>query len=85
MSNEFKEMDLHVGGEYKYGLSAREGEAYIALRAGLSYDHDGEVGTNTFGFGLKYNLFQFDVAYIIGRGDTPVVGDNTPISMNVIF
>ena len=85
LSNEFKEMDLHVGGEYKYGLSAREDEAFIALRAGLSYDSDGEASTNTFGVGLKYNRFQFDVAYIIGLGDTPVLGDNTPISMNVIF
>ncbi len=85
MSNEFKEMDLHVGGEYKYGLSAREDEAFIALRAGLSYDYDGEARTNTFGVGLKYNRFQFDVAYIIGLGDSPVLGDNTPISMNIIF
>lgn len=85
LSNEFREMDLHVGGEYKYGLSAREDEAFIALRAGLSYDRDGEASTNTFGVGLKYNRFQFDVAYIIGLGDTPVVGDNTPISMNFIF
>ncbi len=84
MSNEFKEMDLHVGGEYQYGLSAREGEAFIALRAGLSQDTDGEVSTKTFGVGLKYNRFQFDVAYIIGSEDT-VVGDNTPISMNIIF
>ena len=82
--NEFNEMDLHVGGEYKYGLSAREDEAFIALRAGLSYDYDGEVSTKTFGVGLKYNRFQFDVAYIIGSEET-VVGDNTPISMNVIF
>ena len=85
LSNEFKEMDLHVGGEYKYGLSAREDEAFIALRAGLSYDHDGKASTNTFGVGLKYNRFQFDVAYIIGLGDMPVVGDNTPISLNIIF
>ena len=84
MSNEFKEMDLHVGGEYQYGLSAREGEAFIALRAGLSQDTDGEVSTKTFGVGLKYNRFQFDVAYIIGSEET-VVGDNTPISLNIIF
>lgn len=85
LNNEFREMDLHVGGEYKYGLSAREDEAFIALRAGLSYDYDGEASTSNFGVGLKYNRFQFDVAYIIGMGDTPVVGDNTPISMNINF
>lgn len=85
LNNEFKEIDLQVGGEYKYGLSAREDEAFIALRAGLSYDYDGEASTSAFGVGLKYNRFQFDVAYIIGLGDTAVVGDNTPISMNITF
>lgn len=85
LNNEFKEMDLQVGGEYKYGLSAREDEAFIALRAGLSYDYDGEASTSAFGVGLKYNRFQFDVAYIIGLGDDPVLGDNTPISMNITF
>lgn len=85
LSNEFKEMDIQVGGEYKYGLSAREDEAFIALRAGLSYDYDGEASTSAFGIGLKYNRFQFDVAYIIGLGDDPVLGDNTPISMNITF
>ena len=83
LSDEFKEMDLHVGGEYKYSLSSRKDEAFIALRAGYSLDHDGELKTPTFGVGLKYNLFQVDVAYITGE-DTPFQ-DNTRFSLNLDF
>ena len=83
LSNEFKEMDLHFGGEYKYGLSARQDEAFFALRAGYSWDSDGELKTPTFGVGLKYNRFQIDVAYITGE-DTPQQ-DNTRFSLNLIF
>ena len=83
MSNEFKEMDLHLGGEYKYGLSARQDEAFFALRAGYSWDSDGELKTPTFGVGLKFNRFQVDVAYITGE-DTPMQ-DNTRFSLNLIF
>jgi hypothetical protein len=83
LSDEFKEMDLHAGGEYKYSLSARKNEAFIALRAGYSLDHDGEIKTPTFGVGLKYNLFQVDVAYITGEG-TPFQ-DNTRFSLNMDF
>lgn len=82
-SNEIEEMDLHVGGEYRYGLAARKEEAFFALRAGYSLDHDGELKTPTFGIGVKYNLFQIDVAYITGE-DTPMQ-DNTRFSVNLIF
>ena len=83
MRDEFTEMDLHFGGEYKYGLSALQDEAFFALRAGYSWDSDGELKTPTFGVGLKYNRFQVDVAYITGE-DTPMQ-DNTRFSLNLIF
>lgn len=83
MSNEFEEMDLHVGGEYRYGLSARKEEAFFALRGGYSMDRDGDLKTPTFGVGVKYNRFQVDVAYITGE-DTPMQ-DNTRFSLNLIF
>ncbi len=83
MGDEFKEMDLHVGGEYRYGLSAVKDESFLALRAGYSFDHDGDLKTPTFGLGLKYNLFQVDVAYITGD-DTPMQ-DNTRFSLNLTF
>jgi len=83
MGDEIKEMDLHIGGEYKYGLSARQDEAFFALRAGYSWDSDGELKTPTFGVGLKYSRFQIDVAYLTGE-DTPMQ-DNTRFSLNLIF
>ncbi|NKB70615.1 MAG: PorV/PorQ family protein [Candidatus Latescibacteria bacterium] len=83
LSDEFKEMDLHVGVEYKYGLSANADEAFFAGRAGYSLDSDGELKTPTFGVGLKYNLFQIDIAYITGE-DTPMQ-DNTRFSLNISF
>lgn len=83
LGNEFKEMDLHLGGEYKYGLSAQQDQAFIALRGGRSMDHDGELNTWTAGIGLKYNLFQVDVAYVFGN-DTPME-DNTRFSLNLTF
>lgn len=83
MSREFKEMDLHVGGEYRYGLSAIKDQSFLALRAGYSLDHDGDLKTPTFGLGLKYNMFQVDVAYLTGD-DTPMQ-DNTRFSLNLTF
>ena len=83
MSNEFKEMDLHAGGEYRYGLSAIKDQSFLALRAGYSLDHDGDLKTPTFGLGLKYNMFQVDVAYITGE-DTPLQ-DSTRFSLNLSF
>ena len=83
MANEFKEMDFHVGGEYRYGLSAQQDQSFLALRAGYRWDHDGELKFPTFGMGLKYNMFQVDVAYVTGD-DTPME-DNTRFSLNLTF
>ena len=82
-SDEFNEIDLHVGGEYRYGLSAQQDQSFLALRAGYSYDDDGELKTPTFGLGLKYNHFQVDVAYI--TGDNSPLQDNTRFSLNIDF
>jgi len=83
LGNEFKEMDLHVGGEYKYGLSSRQDESFFAMRGGYSLDSDGELKVWTVGVGLKYNMFQVDVAYIIGD-ETPI-NNNTRFSLNLMF
>jgi hypothetical protein len=83
MRNEIEEMDLHLGGEYRYGLSPRKEEAFFAMRGGYSLDHDGEVTLKTAGIGLKYNLFQVDVAYIFGS-DNPH-DNSTRYSMNLSF
>ena len=81
--DEIREMDLHVGGEYKYGLSKRADDSFFAMRGGYSMDRDGELNLWTVGVGLRYNIFQFDVAYIIGE-DTPV-DNNTRFSINMMF
>ncbi|MEW6755866.1 MAG: PorV/PorQ family protein [Candidatus Latescibacterota bacterium] len=83
LADEVKEMDLHVGGEYKYGLSSRLEDAFLALRGGYSLDHDGDLKLFTTGLGLKYTRFQIDVAYILGN-DTPM-DDNTRFSLNLNF
>ena len=84
MSEEIKQMDLHVGGEYKYGLSAQQDQAFIALRGGYSLDYDGDLKLWTAGIGLKYNLFQVDAAYIFGGNNNPLQ-DNSRFSLNLIF
>jgi hypothetical protein len=76
-------MDLHVGGEYRYGLSARKEETFLALRGGYSYDSDGELKLWTGGMGLRYNLIQIDAAYIFGK-DTPH-DESIRYSMNLAF
>jgi hypothetical protein len=82
-SETVRQMDLHAGGEYKYGLSTKQDQAYIALRAGYTMDRDGELSSPTFGVGVKYNLFQVDVAYLTAN-DTPMQ-DNTRFSLNLSF
>ncbi len=87
MGNEVKEMDLHAGGEYRYGLSAVKDESFLAMRAGYFLDHDGELRSPTFGLGLKYTKLQIDWAYIIGEGSdkgTPLQ-DTNRFSLNLYF
>jgi len=84
LRNERREMDLHLGGEYKYSLSSQANQAFLALRGGYSMDRDGELNLWTAGIGLKYNLVQIDVAYIIGGNNSPQQ-DNTRFSLNLTF
>ena len=87
LGNEVKEMDLHAGGEYRYGLSAVKDESFLAMRAGYFLDHDGELRSPTFGLGLKYTRLQVDWAYIIGEGGdtgTPLQ-DSNRFSLNLYF
>ena len=64
-SEELKDMDYHVGGEWAYDLSAITS---FALRAGYSHDQDGNRKTPTFGFGLKYDWAMFDLSYFANGG-----------------
>jgi hypothetical protein len=64
-SEELKDMDYHVGGEWAYYLSEITS---FALRAGYSHDQDGNRKTPTFGFGLKYDWATFDLSYFANGG-----------------
>jgi hypothetical protein len=64
-SEELKDMDYHVGGEWAYGLSEISS---FAVRAGYSHDQDGNRKTPTFGFGLKYDWATFDLSYFANSG-----------------
>lgn len=59
-SEELRELQFSVGGEYWYKHT-------LAARAGYFFEHATKGGRQylTFGFGLKYNIVQFDVAYLV--------------------
>lgn len=76
IKDELEEIDIHVGAEYEYS-------SFLALRTGYSYDKDGDLKLLTFGFGIRYDWVQIDMAYIPG-GDTPLQ-DNTRFTMNLTF
>lgn len=62
--NEFEQIDFKFGTEYIYNN-------FMALRAGYSYDKDGDLMTPTFGFGIIYDRLNVDVAYY-GATDNPM-------------
>ena len=59
-SEKLRELQFSVGGEYWYKQT-------LAARAGYFFEHATKGGRQylTFGFGLKYNIVQFDVAYLV--------------------
>ena len=60
ISEELREFQLSAGAEYWYKYT-------LAARMGYFYENDTKGGRQyaTVGFGLKYNLMQFDFAYLI--------------------
>lgn len=64
-SEEFKDIDYHAGMEWSYNLSE---DSAFALRAGYSYDEDGNRKSPTFGLGLKYDWATFDLSYFADNG-----------------
>lgn len=57
---ELREVQVSVGGEYWYKQT-------LAARVGYFFEHDTKGGRQyaTVGFGLRYNVLQFDLAYLI--------------------
>lgn len=62
--NEFEQIDFKVGTEYIYNN-------FMALRAGYTYDKDGELMSPTFGVGIIWDRMHIDIAYYAGR-DNPM-------------
>ena len=59
-SEELREIQFSLGGEYWYKHT-------LAARAGYFYESTTKGGRQylTFGFGLRYNIVQFDLAYLV--------------------
>ncbi len=75
-NNEFEQVDFHAGTEYVYNN-------FLALRAGYSYDKDGELQTPTFGVGILWDNITMDIAYY-GARDNPLQ-DTTRFSAGYTF
>jgi len=54
--NEFEQVDFKIGSEYLYNN-------FLALRAGYSYDDDGDLKSPTFGVGVVWDRINVDIAY----------------------
>ena len=63
-TEEFDQIDFKVGSEYVYNN-------FMALRAGYTYDKDGELKSPTFGVGIIYEKLNVDIAYYAAR-DNPM-------------
>ncbi|MBQ8703660.1 MAG: type IX secretion system outer membrane channel protein PorV [Bacteroidales bacterium] len=59
-SEEVQELQLSAGAEYWYAET-------FAVRAGYFFEHKNKGGRQyaTVGFGLRYNIFSFDFAYLV--------------------
>ena len=60
LSEELQEIQLSAGAEYWY-------EETFVVRAGYFYEHQNKGGRKyaTVGVGLRYNIFSFDLSYLI--------------------
>ncbi len=74
--DEFEQVDFKFGTEYVYNN-------FMALRAGYTYDYDGDVISPTFGVGVIYDRLQVDIAFYATR-DNPMQ-DSTRFSVAYIF
>ena len=60
LTEELHEIQISAGVEYWYKQT-------LAARAGYFFEHDTKGGRQyaTFGFGLRYNIMQFDLSYLV--------------------
>ncbi|MCI0513333.1 PorV/PorQ family protein [candidate division KSB1 bacterium] len=77
LQEEFRKMIAHVGMEYWYSN-------LIALRAGYWHDEEGKVKPVTFGFGIRYSLYELDFGYIAAGEGHPLT-DTMRFSLQIGF
>mgnify|MGYP002622467659 CR=1 FL=1 len=79
-SEELQELQLSAGAEYWYAET-------FAVRAGYFFEHANKGGRQyaTVGFGLRYNVFSFDFAYLIptARLQTNPLSNTIRISLSM--
>ena len=65
MKEELQEIQLSVGAEYWYNQ-------LFAVRAGYFFEHKNKGGRQyiTFGGGIRYNMFTFDLSYLLALSRT---------------
>lgn len=76
-SQEMEDMTPHIGAEYWYNNM-------IALRAGYWHDEEGNVKPFTFGFGIRYSLYELDFGYIAAGEGHPLT-DTMRFSLQIGF
>jgi len=74
---EMKNIIPHIGAEYWYS-------DLIALRAGYWHDVEGKVKPWTFGFGIRYSLYELDFGYIAAGEGHPLT-DTMRFSLQIGF
>lgn len=76
VSEELKEINIAVGAEYEYNSA-------FAIRAGYYYQNPLK-GFNryfTTGMGLKYNEFNIDLAYVVGKPQNNILANTLRFSL----
>ncbi|MBN1351788.1 PorV/PorQ family protein [candidate division KSB1 bacterium] len=74
---EMKKLIAHGGLEYWY-------DNMVALRAGYWHDEEGKVKPWTFGFGLRFKLYELDFGYITAGEGHPLT-DTMRFSLQIGF
>lgn len=76
-ADEMKKIISHIGMEYWYAN-------LIALRTGYWHDTEGKVKPWTFGFGIRYSLYELDFGYIAAGEGHPLT-DTMRFSLQIGF
>ncbi|WPU93774.1 type IX secretion system outer membrane channel protein PorV [Mucilaginibacter sabulilitoris] len=80
LSEELKEISLSPGAEYWYNQQ-------FALRAGYFYENPSKGGRHylTLGFGLKYDIFNFDFSYLAASQQNSALANTLRFTLSANF